>query len=158
VAALLLAWQWPQLTPEPEGATANETPPDNADTTADVVGVRAERSSARTLRVTLDIADGWHVNANPASMDFLIPTTIQALVAGEPLPLSVTYPPGRKIETSLDETWAVYDDGMQLFATVADGLPPAPITVTARVQACHDQGRCLTPDTLRTTVGHEASP
>jgi len=49
------------------------------------------------LKVRLKIAKGWHINANPASMDFLIPT---ALSVDSDLPiemLSVKYPKGKKL-------------------------------------------------------------
>ena len=40
----------------------------------------------RSFRVLLEIADGWHVNANPASLEFLIPTRVAGAVR------SVAYP------------------------------------------------------------------
>lgn len=150
VAGVLLAWQWPAPTPE-AGETVTQTGVDNdaAKTTADLVTIRAVRTDARTLRVTLDIAGDWHVNANPASLDFLIPTVLSART-DVPVPLTVDYPAGHDIDSGLgDAPWRVYDDGSVITATLPEASATEPLSVEVQVQACHDSGRCLTPDTVR---------
>lgn len=151
VAGALLAWQRAAPTPAAgEAATPAGFGEETAKTTADLVDIRAVRADARTLRVTLDIAGDWHVNANPASLDFLIPTVLSAR-AGSPVPLTVDYPAGRDIDSGLgDAPWRVYDDGSIITATLPEANVASPLTVEVQVQACHDSGRCLTPDTVRT--------
>ena len=152
VAGVLLAWQWPAPTPE-AGETVTQTGLDNgaAKTTADLVTIRAVRTGARTLRVTLDIAGDWHVNANPASLDFLIPTVLSADTDdGTTVPLAIDYPAGRDIDSGLgDAPWLVYGDGSVITATLPEASVTEPLSVAVQVQACHDSGRCLTPDTVR---------
>ena len=74
VAGGLLVWQWPSGEPETTHAESDTARIDEVRTTADLVDIRAVRDGAGGLQVTLHIAEGWHVNANPASLDFLIPT------------------------------------------------------------------------------------
>ncbi|OYV29172.1 MAG: hypothetical protein B7Z81_15270, partial [Acidocella sp. 20-61-6] len=68
---------------------------------ADKVSVTVSISPAdgakdnRSIAITLHIAKGWHVNANPPSLPFLIPTTVRAEISGKTVPLAVQYPPGR---------------------------------------------------------------
>lgn len=110
------------------------------------------------LVVTLNIDDGWHVNANPASLDFLIPTTVSTRIAGQPVATPAAYPPGKSSGISLQDTdIKVYDDDteirLQLDPTVIDQLDQgAPLTVSVRVQSCNDTGICLAPSDLIATV------
>jgi len=95
----------------------------------------------RPLEVRLEIADGWHVNANPASNEFLIPTRLE--VRGGDL-RGLRYPPGRKraLGFSQDEI-AVYDGKV----TIHGELRPAEsgeATLRLTYQAC-DEERCLPP-------------
>jgi len=148
VTGALLAWQWP-VPDAGEAAAQAGFSEATAKTTADLVNIRAVKTGPQSLRVTLDISGGWHVNANPASLDFLIPTTLWART-DKPVRLTVDYPAGREIESGLgDAPWRVYDDGSVITATLAEATANNPLTVEVRVQACHDSGRCLTPDTLR---------
>ncbi len=157
VAGGLLVWQWPSGEPETTHAESDTARIDEVRTTADLVDIRAVRDGAGGLQVTLHIAEGWHVNANPASLDFLIPTEITAS-ADNPLPLQIDYPPGRWIDSGLGEAWAVYDDGTSLRAALPGNIPDQPLNVAVRVQACHDEGRCLPPDTLQARFNVRGSP
>ncbi len=91
----------------------------------------------RPFRVDLAIREGWHVNANPASLEFLIPTRIEGRIRG------VDYPSGEsfRFEFAPDEI-LVY--GGQ---TVIDGSIEASETeLEVTYQACDDR-RCLPPVT-----------
>ncbi|MAN50308.1 MULTISPECIES: protein-disulfide reductase DsbD domain-containing protein [unclassified Marinimicrobium] len=146
VVSALLAWQWPLLEPKTLDAAAGG---EAAKTTADLVDILAVRGAGDSIRVTLLIEGDWHVNANPASLDFLIPTEL-SVSGGEPLPLEVDYPLGRTIDSGLgDEPWTIYDDGTIIRATLLKDVSNDQLTAEVRVQACHDSGRCLTPDTLQ---------
>jgi hypothetical protein len=109
---------------------------------------------SRELRVTLQIDHGWHVNAHPASLGFLIPTTIAARANGQPLPLKVSYPSGRDSGIRLGDTSIeVYDDD----TTISAALTPAALKaaqaaggldILVRAQSCSDKGVCLPPARL----------
>jgi len=96
----------------------------------------------------LEVADGWHLNANPASHDFLVPTQAHLMDArGVSVPTRVVYPQGSAWTLPLGEGQA----RVQAYTGMVS-LPLRPATDTAtphlarvRVQACHDRGRCLAP-------------
>lgn len=152
VVGTLLAWQWPAVDPKTEDAVAGPETTGTAVTTADLVEIDAVQEAEDSIRVTLLIDGDWHVNANPASLDFLIPTELSVSARG-PLPLKVDYPLGRNIDSGLgDEPWTVYDDGTIIKATLLEEVPGGQLTAEVRVQACHDSGRCLAPDTIQARV------
>jgi len=117
----------------------------------------ADRAPDR-IRVVLDIADGWHVNANPASLDFLIPTRVTASANGSPLKVSPRYPPGRESDIELEgKRIRVYGDA----TVIAVDVPPesrrtaqasGSLELTVRVQSCSDDGTCLAPSDLHLTA------
>lgn len=113
---------------------------------------------SRTLRVRLHIDQGWHVNANPASLEFLIPTTMQARANGQPVPLEVSYPPGRDSDIRLGGTTIeVYDDTTTLSAVVsADALAEAKaaggLDIVVQAQSCSDKAICLAPAEITTRL------
>lgn len=108
--------------------------------------------------LTLDIDPGWHVNANPASMEFLIPTAASATANGQPLNILAQYPPGRVSDITLGETAIeVYDDGasIRLLPDEEDAArlkEAGQLDLKVRVQACNDSGVCLAPSDLSLTL------
>ena len=92
--------------------------------------------------VSLRIDPGWHVNANPASLPFLIPTTVEA-AAGDALP-GVAYPPGQPFRPEFArEAIQVYAGSLEI---PLPALPaPAAAPLALHFQAC-DAQRCLPPD------------
>jgi len=98
----------------------------------------------------LVVAAGWHINANPATYDYLIPTTLQ--VASD-LPvdvISVSYPPARVFQPAFaEDSLSVYTDTTILRAVVrlaADADPASTDGLSLRLlfQAC-DDAQCLAP-------------
>jgi hypothetical protein len=120
----------------------------------------AAPGEAVTVTITLRIDDGWHVNANPASADFLVPTSVDVRPATTPgadnsrtLDVSdVTYPKPSKLKAAdlgVDEI-SVYGGTARITARVRvpkDAAPGStlPLRVLARFQACSDAGVCLMP-------------
>lgn len=152
VAGAMLAWQWPVVDPKTEDAVVGPETTRMAITTADLVDIVAVQEAEDSIRVTLLIDSDWHVNSNPASLDFLIPTELSVSAEGR-LPLQVDYPLGRNIDSGLgDEPWTVYDDGAVISATLLEEVADGQLTAEVRVQACHDSGRCLVPDTIKARV------
>ena len=106
--------------------------------------------------VTLLISPGYHVNANPATFAYLIPTAInpgkaEGIIAGKP-----AYPVAQKKKFQFaDGPLAVYEGEVQIrlplrvAANASKGARSLPVDV--RVQAC-DNEKCYAPDTLKTTI------
>ncbi len=85
------------------------------------------------FRLSLQIQDGWHVNANPASSPYLIPTEVAGDVSG------VRYPEGEALQFSFtDEAISVYSGNV----TLEGKLSGQRLVLT--YQAC-DDSRCLSP-------------
>jgi len=126
-----------------------------------------------TVTVTLVVDDGWHINANPASADFLIATAVDVRpaelpAAGTPGPIEVvrvTYPAPRKVKAEglgADEI-AVYGGAAPVKVTVRlgkDAKPGAtiPLRVLATFQACADDGVCLRPSEWSGETSIRVSP
>jgi uncharacterized protein YyaL (SSP411 family) len=104
-----------------------------------------------TVTVTLTIDAGYHVNANPASLDYLIPTTVH--FAGL-VPERVDYPQPVTFKPDFaDEALDVYEGTPTIVAVFPhgafDGMTAIRATVTA--QACNDR-ICLPPSDLPLSV------
>ncbi|MBI1731506.1 MAG: DUF255 domain-containing protein [Gammaproteobacteria bacterium] len=116
------------------------------------------QGATQRLEIELAVVDGWHINANPSSLDFLVPTTIAAERDGHLVKIGVDYPAGRRIDVGLGERIAVYSGTVLIPVAVESGDLSAGDTgndlkITARVQACNDTGRCLLPADISTTLG-----
>ena len=110
-------------------------------TLADSVVAAELRASDGKFEIEMRIADGWHVNANPASSPYLIPTEVQGDV-GE-----VAYPDGEMMTFSFtDEAIAVYGGTVTLRGERHGDR------VVLVYQACDDT-RCLSPVERELTAG-----
>jgi uncharacterized protein YyaL (SSP411 family) len=99
------------------------------------------------ITVTVLVDKGYHVNANPASFDYLIPTRLS--LAGAP-GLRVSYPEPTMFEpTFAPEGLKVYEGKVTLRATAPKGalVEGQATTAELKVQACNDE-ICLPPATL----------
>jgi hypothetical protein len=114
--------------------------------TADHVHLTTRRAGD-TLLITLRIDPGYHVNANPASNEYLIPTS----VAFEGVtPQRIAYPPAASFKPAFtDEPISVFEGTAIIAATfppgVLDRVQEAGFTLTA--QAC-TTAICLPPDDI----------
>ncbi|MBI3530527.1 MAG: thioredoxin domain-containing protein [Betaproteobacteria bacterium] len=103
------------------------------------------------IRVTVVIDEGYHVNANPATFDYLIPTSLS--VDGVP-DLRVEYPAATLIKPQFaPDGLNVYEGSISLKGVAPKGtlLRHDPIVATLRVQACDDEV-CLPPSTLSLNI------
>jgi hypothetical protein len=140
---------------------ASSTAPAGISSSASVVKVRAADVSITAggnadATVTLSISPGYHINANPATFSYLIPTAInpgqtEGIIAAKPV-----YPAAQKKKFQFaDEPLAVYEGEVQIRlalrveANAGKGARSLPLEV--RVQAC-DTEKCYAPDTLKTTI------
>lgn len=104
----------------------------------------APAAQGAELWVTIDIAPGFHINANPASDPKLIPT--QLTLTDQP-GLRVEYPPAQVFKAPFaPQGIAVYSGQVKLHALLAQ-VPETAMTVRLRVQAC-DDAVCLAPATI----------
>ena len=117
-------------------------------------GSKALIGETGEIVLTLDIEPGWHVNANPASMEFLIPTVAKSSAGGQSLDIPTEYPRGRVSDIVLGDTaLEVYDDGASIRLLPDEKQTAAlkeagKLDMTVRVQACSDEGICLAPADL----------
>ncbi len=100
---------------------------------------------------TLTIDPGWHVNANPASFDYLIPTSVsfEGLSATR-----VVYPTAARIKPRFaPDGLDVYESETKLVAVFPKGALTGvdKIDGTLTVQACSDEV-CLPPAQIPITV------
>ena len=98
--------------------------------------------------LTLSIREGWHLNANPASLEFLKPTWVDGAVR------AMRYPAGRMLDLAFaDRPLSVYSGTVTLKGEIGDGATGVLLTY----QACDDR-RCLPPITREVTVEAPGPP
>src|SRR2546421_10475396 len=143
------------------GAPASSSPPTQVSTSAGVVTVRTSEvaipsGGETTATVTLSISSGFHVNANPATFSYLIPTEVTAENSEQINVDKAIYPAAQTKKFQFAEKpLAVYEGETQIKiplrakADGAKGFTSLPIKV--RVQAC-DTEQCFPPATLNTTL------
>jgi uncharacterized protein YyaL (SSP411 family) len=107
--------------------------------------------SYREIVITLDIEPGYHINANPASFDFLIPTSV---TFGDVHPMEVRYPAPTSFRPSFaPDTLNVYEGTVQLVAKLEDrainGLHA--LSAAVNTQACTETV-CLPPARIAFTI------
>ncbi|GAB4135842.1 MAG: hypothetical protein Tsb009_02600 [Planctomycetaceae bacterium] len=111
--------------------------------------------SGRSCRIVLflNIAKGWHINANPPQPKTSIPTTF-SLVSRQGVKLTnVKYPKGKKIKLpEFDEASHVYDGVVAIYGTLQvpnlDTVQITNVELRIRYQACNDTV-CRPPKTIR---------
>ena len=111
-------------------------------------------SGSAFLVVRLVIDEGWHVNANPASFPFLIPTEVE--VPGGGAHLRVRYPAGQPFRPRFSpDAIRVYEGTVDIPVVLADPSDP-PERLELRFQAC-DAQRCLPPVETELLLGNPLS-
>ncbi len=109
------------------------------------IDVHRREDGSRSFRMTIQVAPGWHLNANPAGADFLVATEVR----GKGLTLrDVRYPPGEPVRLGFqDEPLPVYQGTVVIegeIAAVADGVGGRGGSLVLVYQPCDDT-RCLPP-------------
>lgn len=118
---------------------------------------KVPRGQTFEAAVVVQIANGFHMNSNKPSEDYLIPTTITPNPPQSIHVLDTTYPPGKpkKFSFSPNKPLSVYSDSvtlrLKLSADASAPLGPMTIPVTLRYQACNDS-TCLPPVKLPVTL------
>ena len=115
------------------------------------VSASVARHGQHDAALTLHIAAHWHVNANPASLEYLIPTTLSIERNGALREIKAVYPPGRNSGIVLDgKDIQVYEDGTVIpFSGLVTGEGDR---IVVRVQACNTKGICLPPADVAASI------
>jgi len=130
-------------------ASASVAPPplsDSLDSAAHVkaVALRERRGDQDVVVVTLTIDPGYHINANPASLDYLVPTMI---IMPRTPGAKVVYPTPKKFKPKfMEEAIDVYEGSMVATIDLPKGTSGAEFGAAVAVdfQACNVQ-TCLLP-------------
>jgi uncharacterized protein YyaL (SSP411 family) len=107
------------------------------------VEVRAARVSDAEVRVTLGIAEGYHINANPAG-EGLIATGVTVSSPQTEVAFEAEYPAGRRRKYAYaEEEISVYEGEVVIVAKAMKPVPAkTPLRVTVAYQACTEEA-CL---------------
>ncbi|MEZ6123870.1 MAG: protein-disulfide reductase DsbD family protein [Planctomycetaceae bacterium] len=102
------------------------------------------------VAIELQVAEGWHINANPADPDFLVPTTIELKTDQKVKLKEVRFPKSHKLKVEgSDQPYHVYDGKaiayglLVLSETGASEF--AELEFRVRFQGCNST-QCLPPD------------
>lgn len=111
--------------------------------------------SACQLVVILEIAKGWHINANPPTEEFQIPTKITWKSKNGLELIDVKYPKGSGFKfDGADDEVLVYEGEVQVRGTLTIPKDAAGLTeemeITINYQACNEKG-CLPPKSVKLT-------
>jgi len=115
------------------------------------VHASATSRSSGEIVITLDIEQGYHINANPASFDFLIPTSV---TFADVRAVEVHYPAPKLFKPSFaPDALSVYEGTVQLVAKLEDGTLNGMRTLSAAIntQACTETV-CLPPSRIPLTI------
>ena len=110
-----------------------------------------EAADSKQLVASLQLDEGWHVNANIPSMEALIPTSLTLALAGQDLASKIVYPESQTLDTPIGPL-SIYKDSAEIRTNLADALPQdhgaERLELQLTMQACNDSGTCLPPETL----------
>ncbi|MCA9022707.1 MAG: hypothetical protein KDA74_21305, partial [Planctomycetaceae bacterium] len=104
------------------------------------------------VAIVLAIEEGWHINRNPASPDFLVPTTF-TIKSNQNIKLSdVKYPAGHAFSVAgFDQPLQVYEKQAIIRGTLtipaAAGGKAEQLELNVKYQACNDK-TCIRPTTV----------
>jgi hypothetical protein len=95
--------------------------------------------------------EDWHINANPASGDFLVPTSLEARIDNQVVASQADYPEASTLRVPFgDKPIDVYKRQERIPLRLTGEAVSAnreDASVHVRIQACNDKGRCLAPAT-----------
>ena len=136
--------------PQPDQVATVYALPETADHVRVAAGLKRD-AAGLSVTVSLNIDEGYHVNANPASYEYLIPVTVQFDGLD---PVRVVYPEASIFEPDFaEEGILVYEGAPDVVSAFSNeslkGVKEISATVTA--QACNDKV-CLPPSDFPITL------
>ncbi len=107
-------------------------------------------------RITVVVADGYHIQANPASSEFFVPTRLQLRARGGISSKEPKYPSGRPYRLpGMPEEFMTYEEAIVVAITLVAGELAQPgdrlLQGSLRYQACDDRS-CLFPASVPVSV------
>jgi DsbC/DsbD-like thiol-disulfide interchange protein len=117
---------------------------------------KATAGSMFKVAVILKIAEGWHINSNTPTYDYLIGTSLAPIQREGVIVTDVRYPSGERTKFGFaEDSLSVYQGSPVIFFTVklSDKVRPGKDTLRAKVevQACNNQV-CLAPASIDVTI------
>lgn len=107
-------------------------------------GAWTSNAAGAKLAVAIDIDKGYHINANPASQDYRVPTTLTVIGADA----KVYYPVGERFAPPFaHDAIMVYTGRATIEARLHARLAQLPGKAQLQGQACNDHV-CLAPSTV----------
>jgi DsbC/DsbD-like thiol-disulfide interchange protein len=111
---------------------------------------KPDASGNQTITVTLAMNKGWHVYANPVGNEDLAPAaTVVKVTSGAKLgDVKISYPKGKLVKDKTVGDYIVYENKVNIVATIQRTDSKAALDVAVTFNACNDTGVCLLPATL----------
>ncbi|MDE0468717.1 MAG: DUF255 domain-containing protein [Candidatus Poribacteria bacterium] len=113
--------------------------------------IKADSDEIFEVELQLEIAAGWHINANPAGQDNLIPTTLEVDTDMPVKIIDIAYPKGKSVRFEFsDESLNVYEDSLTIpikLKQKSNATGSSKVTLKLTYQPCNDT-ECLFPETL----------
>ncbi len=133
-----------------EPGTENKLPeaPKNPKNSSDVVSIQLETKGVlegmESFTITLKIAEGWHIYANPVENKDLLAstTTVEMILGGKPADSTVTFPPGTAYKGT-DGEYRIYKGNVKIEAKAKAGA----VSAKVKIIACNEKN-CLLPSTV----------
>jgi DsbC/DsbD-like thiol-disulfide interchange protein len=145
-------------TRQPGAATNNQRPPiaSTSVVKATPEELTLAKGSSGEAIVHVQIQNGYHINANPASFSYLIATNLDITPAGGVSVEFITYPDPQTRTFSFADTPLKVYEGDTLVKAKLKAAPAAEpgkhnLSAKLRVQACDDQV-CYAPGTIDLTI------
>ncbi|MDA1232058.1 MAG: DUF255 domain-containing protein [Planctomycetota bacterium] len=114
---------------------------------------KLERGGKCPIAIELTIAEGWHINANPANPDFTIPTEVKITSEQKIKMTNIKYPKHEELEVEgQDQPSHVYGNRVIIYAMLEiaadETADEAELTVEVKIQACNSK-TCEPPETKK---------
>ena len=114
---------------------------------------KLQRGGKCPVAIELTIADGWHINANPANSEFAIPTEVKITSKQRIKMTKIKYPKHQLLEVAgQNEPSHVYGGRVMIYAILEiseeETAEEAELEVEVRAQACNEK-TCEPPETKK---------
>ncbi len=124
--------------------------------------VEADAGEQMEARISVSVAKGYHLQANPASEDYLVPTRLELKSSNDVRVGKVAYPKGKPYRLSgADKDLQTYDGSFEIGISfrLSRSARPGRTTLQGRLhyQAC-DSKTCLSPTSLPVALGITIRP
>jgi DsbC/DsbD-like thiol-disulfide interchange protein len=116
---------------------------------------KPDPSGKQVITLDLKINKDWYIYANPVGHEDLASAQTVVTVQGKNKPeaVKIEYPAGKLKKDSVVGTYYVYEDRVQVRATVQRAAGDTePLEVSVRFMACNPKGVCLLPATVKLNV------